>query len=96
MKPTLVARNPVADAKADSDEIDLASLPKRVDRRAAADLVSRHFFPVSPRTVEAWPLTVRRVNGKAIIEVRELVAFARAKLDEAPPIRGGRRTSAAA
>ncbi|NKE45148.1 hypothetical protein HB662_10185 [Roseomonas frigidaquae] len=96
MKPTLIASNPPAETKADTDEIDLASLPRRVDRRAAADLVSRHFFPVSPRTVEAWPLTVRRVNGKALLEVQELMAFARAKLEAAPPVRGGRRTSTAA
>lgn len=70
--------------------------PVRVDRRAAAELVTRLFFPVSPRTVEAWPLTVRRVNGKATIETAELFAFAQAKLDAAPPIRGGRRRAATA
>jgi hypothetical protein len=67
-----------------------------VDRRTAAELVTRLFFPVSPRTVEAWPLTVRRVNGKATMETAELFAFAQAKLDAAPPIKGGRRRSATA
>lgn len=71
-------------------------LPVRVDRRTAAELVTQRFFPVSPRTVEAWPLTVRRVNGKATVETAELFAFAQAKLDAAPPIMGGRRRSAAA
>lgn len=65
--------------------------PTRVDRRASAELVSRHFFPVSHRTIEAWPLVWRHVNGKAVVETAELFAFAQSKLDAAPPIRGGRR-----
>jgi len=70
--------------------------PVRVDRRMAAELVSRHFFPVSHRTVEAWPLVVRHVNGKATIETAELFAYAQAKLDASPPIRGGRVRKSAA
>ena len=69
--------------------------PVRVDRRAAAELVTRLFFPVSPRTVEAWPLIVRHVNGKATLETAEVLAFAQAKLDAAPPIKGGRRRTVA-
>lgn len=71
-------------------------LPVRVDRRTAAELVTRHYFPVSPRTVEAWPLTIRHVNGKATVETAELFAFAQSKLDAAPAIRGGRRRAATA
>jgi hypothetical protein len=67
----------------------------RVDRRTAAELVTRLYFPVSPRTIEAWPLTTRRVNGKATVETAELFAFAEAKLEAAPPIKGGRRRAAA-
>jgi hypothetical protein len=52
--------------------------------------VTQFYFPVSHRTVEAWPLTVRHVNGKATIATAELFAFAQAKLDAAPPIKGGR------
>ncbi len=70
--------------------------PVRVDRRTAADLVSRHYFPVSHRTVEAWPLVVRHVNGKATVETAELFAYAQEKLDAAPPIRGGRIRKSAA
>lgn len=72
------------------------SLPIRVDRRMAAELVTRLYFPVSPRTVEAWPLTIRCVNGKATIETAELFAFAQAKLDAAPPVKGGRRRATTA
>src|SRR5271155_1674615 len=70
---------------------DLNALPVRVDRRLAAELVSRWFFPVSRRTLETWPLSLQRVNGKATILTSELVELARAKLDAAPIIRGGRR-----
>ncbi len=74
------------------EQFDVRSHPTRVDRRAGADLVTRHFFPVSHRTLEAWPLTWRHVNGKAVCETTELFAVARAMLDAAPPIRGGRRS----
>lgn len=68
-----------------------AEYPVRVDRRRAAELVTKLFFPISPRTLEVWPLTVRHVNGKAIIETAELFALAKVKLDSAPVIRGGWR-----
>jgi hypothetical protein len=71
---------------------DLDTLPRRVDRRAGASLVTRFFFPVSPRTIEAWPLATRLVNGKALIETSELLRFAMGKLEAAPAVRGGRRT----
>ena len=48
--------------------------------------------PGSPRTIEAWPLATRRVNGKATIATAELLALAEAKLAAAPVIRGGRRS----
>jgi hypothetical protein len=67
--------------------------PRRVNRRAAAALVTHHLFPVSHRTLESWPLTWRRVNGKALVETAELLAFAQSKLDAAAPIRSGRRVS---
>lgn len=67
-----------------------ADLPRRADRRTGAALLTRHLFPVSPRTLERWPLTWRRVNGKAVCETAELFAVAQRKLDEAPAIRGGR------
>ena len=71
-------------------------LPARVDRRAGAEIVSRLYFRVSPRTLEAWPLVVRRVNGRAIMETADLLALAREKFENAPPIRGGRGVAKAA
>lgn len=76
------------------EHFDVRMHPTRVDRRAGADLVTRHFFPISPRTLEVWPLTWRKVNGKAVCETTELFALAAAKLDAAPPIRGGKRAAA--
>jgi hypothetical protein len=64
--------------------------PVRVDRRRAAELVTERYFPVSHRTIEAWPLLVRHVNGKATVETTDLFAHAQALLDAAPKIRGGR------
>jgi hypothetical protein len=65
-----------------------------VDRKAAAELVTRHFFPVSPRTLEVWPVGWRHVNGKAVVETAELFAVAQAKLDAAPLVRTSRRQAA--
>jgi hypothetical protein len=41
--------------------------------------------------LEAWPLTWRRVNGKAVAVTAEGLAFAEAMMQAAPAIRGGRR-----
>lgn len=75
-------------------EPDLSLLPVRVDRKAGAALVTRYFFPCSYRSLEVWPVCWRRVNGRALAETAELFALARAKLDEAPPIQGGRKRAA--
>jgi hypothetical protein len=75
---------------------DLSSLPRNVDRRAGAELVTRFFFPVSPRSLEVWPLVWRHVNGKAVVATADLFAVAEAKLSAAPPIRGGKRLTAEA
>ena len=66
-------------------------LPVRVDRATAATIVTNLFFKVSPRTIEKWPLAIRHVNGRALIETSDLLALARAKLDEATPLMGGRQ-----
>lgn len=74
-----------------SPDPNLADLPRRVDRRGAAEIITKNYFPVSARTLERAPLTWRHVNGKAICETAEALEWARAKLDGAAPIRGGRR-----
>jgi hypothetical protein len=72
-------------------ELDLADLPRRVDRSTAAELVTKYFFPVASRTLEVWPLTWRMVNGKAVVETAELFAVAQTKLAAAPFIPSTRR-----
>lgn len=69
---------------------DFAEVPRRVDRKASAELVTRHFFPVAPRSLEAWPLNWLHVNGKAVCETAELFAVAQAKLDAALASRDGK------
>lgn len=69
--------------------LNTAAIPARLGRAAAAALVTHHFFPVSARTLERWPVKVRRVNGKALIETVDLIAVAKAKLDNAPPMACG-------
>lgn len=67
----------------------LGVLPARLDRRAGAALISQHLFPISPRTLERWPVTWRRINGKALVDTSELLAEAQRRVDIAPAIRGG-------
>ncbi len=69
----------------------LSTQPQNVDRRAGAELITAHLFPVSRRTLEAWPLPTRHVNGKAIIPTQKLFEVAYAKFMAAPVLMGGRR-----
>jgi len=70
----------------------LADLPINVDRRTAAGLVTKYLFPVSYRSLEAWPLPTRNVNGRAIVATSTLFEIAYAKLQAAPLVVGGRRS----
>lgn len=58
-------------------------LPRFADKATAAAIVSHHYFPISPRTLERWPLTVRRPNKAVVYEVTELMAIAEERLDGA-------------
>lgn len=78
-----------------ANHFDAGELPPRVDRATAAKIVTARYFPVSHRSLEVWPLSIRRVNGRALIETAELLAVAQAKLDAAPVIRTGQRKAAA-
>lgn len=60
-------------------------LPKYADKATAAAIVTHLFFPISPRTLEKWPLVVRRPNKAAIFEVAELLRHAEQKFEAAPP-----------
>ena len=58
-------------------------LPQYADKQTAAAIITHHFFPISPRTLERWPLTVRRPNKATVYEVDEVMAVAEAKLNSA-------------
>jgi hypothetical protein len=71
----------------------VAQQPPNVDRRTGAALITQHMFPVSHRSLEAWPLPTRRVNGRAVIPTVVLFEVAYQKFSEAPVIMGGGRTA---
>ncbi len=58
-------------------------LPKYADKVTAAAIITHLFFPISPRSLEKWPLTVRRPNKAAIYDVAELLIQAEARLNAA-------------
>lgn len=74
-----------------SNKPDLTKYPARVDRRRGAEIITAEFFPISPRTLERWALPTRRVNGKALMETRDLLAMAAAQLEAAPVLATGRQ-----
>jgi hypothetical protein len=89
---------PIGNPPAQTAQPDLSMLPRRVDRKTGAALVTLYYFPVTPRSLEEWPVPWRMINGKAVGETAELFAVAQAKLDAAPSIPSVRRylpTSAA-
>src|SRR5690348_6579065 len=87
----MTASLPDAELPAWLEEI-VSRLPRSMSRRRGGQEVSQHLFDVSHRTLEAWPLSVRRVNGHAILDTRELFALAYRKYLDAPVVMGGRRT----
>jgi len=64
-------------------------LPRFADRKTTADIISHFYFPVSPRTIETWPLKVRRPNRAAVLEVAEAMSFAEKKLENAVTYKQG-------
>jgi hypothetical protein len=73
----------------------LDEAPTFIDRRAGAKLVSDNLFPVSHRSIEAWPLPTRLVNGRAVMPTHRLLEIAFSKLAAAPVVMGGRKAGAA-
>jgi hypothetical protein len=74
---------------------DLSAFPVNSTRKQLAEIISKHFFAVSARSLERWPLRWQHVNGKAITPTLEGVAEARRRLEAAPVIRGGRQPATA-
>jgi hypothetical protein len=54
--------------------------PRQADRKTLAAIISHEFFPVWPRSLERWPLRVRRLNGRAVYVVKDVLAVAEAMM----------------
>jgi hypothetical protein len=54
-----------------------------VTRAEGAQIINKHFFPVSARSLERWPISVRIVNGRAIYETKSLCEEAHKRIDRA-------------
>lgn len=64
-------------------------LPRYADGKTLAAIITHNFFPISHRTLQTWPLTVRRPNRAAVYEVAEALEFAEQKLDGAVSYKQG-------
>ena len=64
-------------------EPDLSQLPVNVDRKTAAELVTKFLFPVSVRTLERWPVPTVVVNGKAVSPTAAIFAHAQSVMNAA-------------
>ena len=64
------------------------------DRRGLAQLHGELFGPISPRTLEEWPVAWQLVNGRAVTNTREAIELAYRRFQDAPKYRAGRAKSA--
>jgi hypothetical protein len=56
-------------------------LPRNANRKTLAAIITHHYFPIGHRTLQTWPLTVRRPNRANIYDVQEAMEFAEKKLE---------------
>jgi hypothetical protein len=59
------------------------------DKIQLAEIYDRYFGKLSPRTLERWPITWRKVNGRNVSSVRDFLALSKRMFESAPLIRGG-------
>jgi hypothetical protein len=70
----------------------LETAPHYSDRRGFAQLHTELLGPLSPRTLEEWPLVWQLVNGKAMTETRPAITLAWRRFQDARGIAAaGRR-----
>ena len=65
-------------------------LPKYADRKILAAIITHYRFPISPRTLQTWPLTARHPNRAVVYDVNEAFEYAQSKLDLAPCYKQGK------
>jgi hypothetical protein len=68
----------------------LETAPHYSDRRGLAQLHSELLGPISPRTLEEWPVTWQLVNGRAVTNTREAIELAYRRFKDAPKYRASR------
>jgi hypothetical protein len=68
----------------------LETAPYYSDRRGFAQLHTELFGPISPRTLEDWPLVWQLVNGRATTNTRDGIVVAYERFQAAPKYRAGR------
>jgi hypothetical protein len=83
---------PVSTTEHDDPELAaaLATAPRYVDRKRAAEMITRLYFPINHRTLERWPIAGRHVGGYFVMPTADVLAEARRRFDAAPVIRGGK------
>jgi hypothetical protein len=59
------------------------------DKIQLAQIHNRYFGKLSPRSLERWPLTWRKVNGRNVSSVRDFLELSKSKFESAPLVRGG-------
>ena len=69
--------------------LDLDQLPTYATRETLAQIGTRYYFPISPRTIrERWPLIWYEANGRLVARVADFVAEAQKRLDDARVVVG--------
>ena len=63
--------------------------PRNADRRTLAAIITYEVGPVSPRSLEKWPLVGRRFNGRTVFPVADALKLARDQLAISPPRKTG-------
>jgi hypothetical protein len=63
-----------------------SDLPRFSTLKTGAQLVTRLYFPVSPRTIEKWPVAFQIINGRRSVKTAELIAHAESMIADAPPV----------
>jgi hypothetical protein len=61
--------------------------PCNADRDTLSRVITHEVYPVAPSTLRRWPLKVTKVGRKAIYNVEEALAEAKARLEAAPTYR---------
>lgn len=64
----------------------LATLPRRVDDKAGAEIITRHLYRVSHRTLERYPVPARTIGGRRHRDTAWLIAEAARRVAEAPAV----------